>query len=402
MYRGAIWASLTVVVYCATSGAADDKPAVSNEVVIVKVVDEAGKPVAGARVGTMFYNTGKGSDPKVFKLDLLGDERAEAATTDEAGVAVVPRRQLFWLEHDDKRPIIATTGDRSRIGIVVHSPKDVGKELTITIRETRSVVLYPYCAELVKAGREVGWSGAYAYLDGVPLIESATGTWDRNRVAEPHQLLLPAGKYSFRVYGANTYHALPELDVGTDREYSLTVDLPASQLALLEGKPAPEFQEIKGWYGSEPLTMAGLKGKVVLLDFWGYWCGPCVDQNSIGKLFELHDKYHERGLVIIGVHDDSVKDAAELEEKLAPLIEKNWEGRRIPFPVAIDGGGEREVKGRHNPVQGATTAAYGTPGWPTYVLIDREGTVRGKFFPNRPEQIQLLEDLLEATPGAPK
>jgi len=46
-----------------------------------------------------------------------------------------------------------------------------------------------------------------------------------------------------------------------------------------------------------PLTLASLRGKVVLLDFWGEWCGPCV--GSMPYLMKLYDKYRDKGLEII-------------------------------------------------------------------------------------------------------
>jgi thiol-disulfide isomerase/thioredoxin len=65
-------------------------------------------------------------------------------------------------------------------------------------------------------------------------------------------------------------------------------------------QPAPELQGIDGWINSEPLTLAELRGKVVLIDFWTYTCVNCI--RTFPYLKEWHEKYADSGLVIIGVH----------------------------------------------------------------------------------------------------
>ena len=80
------------------------------------------------------------------------------------------------------------------------------------------------------------------------------------------------------------------------------IDLPATRLALLVGTPAPELVGVAGWKNGPTAKLADLKGKCVILDFWGYWCGPCV--HRMPDLFKLYDKYHDSGLEVIGVHVD--------------------------------------------------------------------------------------------------
>ena len=66
----------------------------------------------------------------------------------------------------------------------------------------------------------------------------------------------------------------------------------------LVGKPAIPL-DVQDWVNGSPLTGADLKGKVVLLDFFAVWCGPCIA--GFSHLRELHEKYGSRGLVIVGV-----------------------------------------------------------------------------------------------------
>jgi thiol-disulfide isomerase/thioredoxin len=121
-------------------------------------------------------------------------------------------------------------------------------------------------------------------------------------------------------------------------------------LAELAGRPAPAL-DAGAWFNSPPggHTLAGLKGKVVLLDFWGKWCDPCV--KNLPGLEELHRKYKGRGLVVVGVH------SADRSDRLDWFLKK----KKVSFPVLIDSGKSAE--------------RYQVDAWPTYFLIDRAGKV---------------------------
>lgn len=118
----------------------------------------------------------------------------------------------------------------------------------------------------------------------------------------------------------------------------------------MRGQVAPALQ-LTGWVNSDGLDLEELRGKVVLLDFWGVWCPPCVE--LIPHLIELHQKYLDDGLVIIGVH-------TELFAEDMPRFVRR---KKIPYSVGID-------------AKDATAEAYKVFGYPEVYLIGRDGTIR--------------------------
>jgi cytochrome c biogenesis protein CcdA/thiol-disulfide isomerase/thioredoxin len=123
---------------------------------------------------------------------------------------------------------------------------------------------------------------------------------------------------------------------------------------------APELTHLAGWVNSEPVTLASLKGKVVLIDFWTYSCINC--QRTQPYLNKWYDKYNKDGFVILGVH------APEFAfEKVLTNVQKGVKDAGIKYPVALDN-------------DFATWQAYNNQYWPAKYLIDKDGQVRFTHF----------------------
>ena len=142
---------------------------------------------------------------------------------------------------------------------------------------------------------------------------------------------------------------------------------PAGEEAALSGK-APDF-ELENFAGGKT-RLADYRGKVVLLNFWATWCGPCVAEAP--DFVDLYKKHREKGLVILGVSLDQNPRAI-----LYPFIRRH----KIDYPILL---GDRRV-----------AAAYGgITGIPTTFLIDREGMVRKQYLGSRPKSV-FEEDIKE-------
>ena len=124
--------------------------------------------------------------------------------------------------------------------------------------------------------------------------------------------------------------------------------------------PAPELTGITNWINSDPLTLAELRGKVVIVDFWTYSCINCV--RTLPYITDWNTKYAHDGLVIIGVH------APEFEfEKETKNVLDAVERFGIEYPVAQDN-------------DFSTWRAFNNRYWPAKYFIDAEGNVRYTHF----------------------
>lgn len=124
------------------------------------------------------------------------------------------------------------------------------------------------------------------------------------------------------------------------------------------GAPPELFNEV--WLNSEPLKLAGLQGKVVIVEFWTFGCINC--KNVLPSLREWHHKYADEGLVIIGVHTPEFSYEADVNNVRQALVDQD-----VPYAVAIDN-------------DWLTWKAYKEPFnqryWPSKYFIDKAGNVR--------------------------
>jgi thiol-disulfide isomerase/thioredoxin len=121
------------------------------------------------------------------------------------------------------------------------------------------------------------------------------------------------------------------------------------RLVLMPNQPVPDFPFTD--VGGVKRKLSDYRGKVVLIDFWGIWCGPCVA--AIPELAAAYAKYHPRGLEIIGV------DANDTKEKLLPFIRQ----KKMPWIHTQEGD------------KGPIHRLFRVAGWPSYFIIGKDGMV---------------------------
>jgi len=353
----------------------DDRP------FAIALVDPSGRPVQGARVGNGreqwdypdSYQE-KGWNGTLIRWNI-GGRRLPPAISDKDGTVTLPYRRVFRSGRG-RRPLYAWHQPTGLVGLHMLAHDADSRSIRITLQPACHVFGEVHSSGLKEAQ--------------VPLLEARAALhWEQDNASVLHhsssegrfEFLLPVGDYVLRVTGwgrgaggpgsgglpLNAHeHAFTvkqgqrSLDLGV-------VDLKPTALGKLVGKPAPGLQQIRDWKNTTPIKLVDLKGKVVLLEFWGHWCGPCV--GNMPFLFDVYDRYAKHGLVVLAIHDNRVGSIEEMNKKLEGVRARMWEGRDLPFPVALDSGDGH----------GATHEAYHISRWPTSLLVDRNGTLAHVF-----------------------
>jgi len=135
--------------------------------------------------------------------------------------------------------------------------------------------------------------------------------------------------------------------------------IPKSKKLPIKGK-APEITGIASWINSEPLTLEGLRGKVVLVDFWTYTCINCI--RTFPHLTAWHEKYKGKGFVLLGIHSPEFNF-----EKKKENVERMAAENNLNYPIALD----NDMK---------TWNAFANRYWPAKYLLDAEGNIRYTHF----------------------
>jgi len=97
----------------------------------------------------------------------------------------------------------------------------------------------------------------------------------------------------------------------------------------------------------KPVSLSGLRGRVVIMEFWATWCGPC--RFSLPSLEVIYKKYRDQGVTVLLINNDEPPEAV-----------RKWAKKRFTAPVLLDEGA-------------AVAARYGVQGIPRLFIVDQEG-----------------------------
>jgi cytochrome c biogenesis protein CcdA/thiol-disulfide isomerase/thioredoxin len=192
----------------------------------------------------------------------------------------------------------------------------------------------------VTAVLPAGWGGALLAVEQQPDIQQEL---DMLRTTRSAPLVVDAGNPFAGPSGA------------ADLPAPVASSLPAN-VALEELGPAPELAGIDAWINSDPLTIASLRGKVVLVEFWTFGCINC--QHVQPYVTAWYDRYASAGFVVVGVHTPELSFERDLGNVRDAVSKAD-----IRYPVAFD------------PAY-ATWNAYRNGYWPAFFFIDRSGRIR--------------------------
>lgn len=126
------------------------------------------------------------------------------------------------------------------------------------------------------------------------------------------------------------------------------------------GCVAPEMQGVTEWINSEPLKLADLRGKVVVVHFWTFGCINCV--HNLPHYQSWYEKFPSSRVTIIGIHTPETASERKIEN-----VRSSIPKREIKYPVAVD-------------MEAANWKAWANNVWPAVYLIDKQGRVRAWWY----------------------
>jgi thiol-disulfide isomerase/thioredoxin len=251
----------------------------------------------------------------LLMLGRLGDEQAPAEMA--AYAATLVNGPSAQLAAEAKRLLLVAEAQK------VLSAGDVGGAKGLV--EKTAALLAADPDDLQTAGLAMQLAGALEHMPGADDVATAA---------------YRAFGAAFAKSGNEQIQRMGETFAGTLRRLSLP------------GQPMEITGKLLSGQAFDPKTLAG---KVVLVDFWATWCGPCVAE--IPNVLEQYRKYHDRGFEVVGISLDHDRET----------LEKFVADQKVPWPILFE---EGENGGQH-----PLAAHYSITSIPTVILIGRDGRV---------------------------
>lgn len=333
-------------------------------------------------LGLLYNYAGKTVDALAALRRFLADPGAP-----KTGAAVQLARSLVAVYAAQSK--LFDEAERARADFLAAEPRTPFKLYQIELESARAYAKAKQHERAIERGRE-------AFR-----LARALAAPDLPRGATRDELLFSAGAMLAEIFSAakrkeDALATLVELQ-------RLALDLPSAKLYRLvaaefvdraseieralaanppEGRShAPELC-VAEWIGEQPLKLADLRGRVVLIDFWYDWCIPC--RMAMPTLKGWHKKYMEEGLTVIGLTDlqHTRGDGAQERDRKLEFLRQFKREMGLPYAVAV----------AESP--GDNLTSYGVYAYPTSVLIDRRGAVRYIGIGVSPAEMQRLGEMI--------
>jgi hypothetical protein len=361
-----------------------------------RVIDEEGRPVAGASVAPDWRANGTVLAPGGRRYDLKKEEDVRAfwgslgrmePSTDHPIVTGDDGR--FSMKVWEFSPVLmAMDGIRRRGGLAALLPGTAPVEVDIRLGplvRVRGAIDGP------GPGQKPSWTHVYTLLPDDP-----TRPLDSTRLVScgsfeaRFEMALPRGRYRLHAYNDDVVAA----EVTPNPELDLTGDAPEVDLGVLRlspskpnvralaekskaagsygddtkhyGEPAPPWHAADARGVARDCKPSDFRGKWLLVDFWGFSCRPCL-KTGLPRLVAFYEAHRDQRdqfqiLSICIDHDGDLKSMADVDRGLEPIVKHVWGGKSLPFPVLLDPTFQ-------------TWERYGLPGLGTVVLIDPDGNL---------------------------
>ncbi len=278
------------------------------------------------------------------------------------------KTDLTLRRRDAVVPFVSINPDRDKMAIRFVPAGELGKQQELGLQSVCHV--YGHCLlEGMTESVEVGLRLESSAGQNIGFLSTRRELMPAGLRVD-YQLRVPPGNYLLKSR-QTSHHAgftIPvtvpanktELDLGTK------AISPAGTVAL-KGKPAPDLTV--QWRPGQESNWVQLRGKVVVLDFWGTWCGPCI--NDMPLLLDVAAQFREQPVAWLSVHTSNLKSFAELDRGIATCQEKSWNKRALPFTTVLD------RPAADSKYAGQTSERYGVVEWPTLIVVDQQGRVVG-------------------------
>jgi thiol-disulfide isomerase/thioredoxin len=314
-----------------------------------RVVDKAGHPLAGVRIGASLGIAGGGSGDTAKSTQSGNNGRFKLRipipkASNRLYASLILNKEGYAAQ-DSSRVFLATPPSPIDSGTMTLQP---GFFLPVRVVDASHQPL---------PGATIEPTGAYA-LRRLIIRTDARGRGILRNL--PSGILRVSVNYgeqwrSEQLIVSNVASDNAETTIRLKSEVAIRPRDTPKLVPIAVGKNAPDW-DVAEWSDGIDRRLSDYRGRVVVLDFWGTWCSGCV--SGIPTMQALADKYEPRGVVFLAIHTPG--ESMEQIKKLKKL--KGWDA-----PLGVDRGASVS--------EGKTAQLYGVRGFPTVVIIDRNGKI---------------------------